>query len=173
MASILVLMYLLVPFGTVEEFYFGAGTGLATYSQDDLSDFNMFGAYARLGHQFNDYIGTEIRYGTGTSDSKSVDGINTDADIKSFASAYILGYLPIEGKIKPYALLGAGKAKLAVSPNEQDMDLSESGLSYGLGANYQLSEDIQVGLEYSSLINSDEPGDINMISFNFKINVAP
>ena len=187
MESLLILMYLLVPMTTVERPYIGGGTGIVTYSHDDSSTYTMLGLHGKIGAHITDYFASELRYGISSEDSqtfKTEDPLNagmfqdteTDVYIKHYGSAYLVSSYPVTDTLRPYALLGYSKADLRARPVIEgrvvDIDESRSGFSYGIGFEHKLNEYTSVGAEYVSVIQSEELGDINMLSATLKLDFS-
>lgn len=106
-------------------------------------DFDAFGAHAGYNHDFGQYvIGGELAY----------NDINADADgdltqLRARAGVDL-------GRFMPYATLGFAR----VSLESGGVDVSESGITYGVGAEYLVTEKFSVGLEYSRSDFSDVEG---------------
>lgn len=96
------------------------------------SDRDSVGLRLRGGAQFNDYIALEGHLGGGGSDG----GVELD----SLVGAYAKGILPVANEVRLYALVGA---------TEVDFDVdTESGFSYGAGAEFDLTPQLAVGADY-------------------------
>ncbi len=111
---------------TPGSFYAGLGYSYVTVDYttgDDSAD----SALLLAGYNFNDYIGVEGRYTFENSDNVSN------------AAIYLKGMYPV-GQFGLYALLGYGQT---------DIDtLSESGFQWGIGANYALTDNIGLFVDY-------------------------
>ena len=147
----------------------------AQYSAQELTslpdrDFQTAGVVA--GYQYNQFFSLETRFNTGTSGYSSypfsVDGFS-DAEYKekidTQASLFIKGSYPIFNSFNIYALAGLTKSKYEITTTNSYTDLegnttvtypslikfSESGFSYGLGLNYQLTDAFTVFVDYKVL----------------------
>ena len=116
----------------------------------------------RFGYQFNDYIAVELGHQQyGEVDEKYVDeyGDNIHNKLKSSAtSGGIKGILPLSDDFSLFARAGISKwdMKLTVSdsssPDEPySFKDDNNDLYYGLGAEYNFSETVSLGLEYTML----------------------
>ena len=131
-------------------FYAGLqyGQGNAELS-DDLgdSDYDGYGVHAGYLRDFGKLVaGAELDYNK--ADLDEADG---DADLWRLRAR--AGY--DMGKFQPYVTLGAAH----VSTDEDAGDVSETGITYGLGAEYLVTEKFSVGAEYSRSDFSDVPAD--------------
>jgi len=112
---------------TPGSFYVGLGYSYVTVDYttgDDSADSVLLLA----GYNFNNYIGVEGRYTFENSDKVSNAGI------------YLKGMLPVTDAFGLYALAGYGKTDIET--------FSESGFQYGIGANYALTENIGLFVDY-------------------------
>ena len=116
----------------------------------------------RFGYQFNDYIAVELgHHQYGEADEKYVDkyGDNIHNKLKSSATSVgIKGILPLSDDFSLFARAGIAKwdMKLTVSdssaPDETYVLKDDNNdLYYGLGAEYNFSETVSLGLEYTML----------------------
>ena len=85
------------------------------------------------GYNFNEYIGVEARYSGFT-------------DCLENTAIYLKPMYPF-GPVTVYGLLGYGEA----SYDNGTVDLSESGFQWGIGANYGITENIAVFVDYTNL----------------------
>ena len=89
---------------------------------------------ARLGYDFMNYLGAELR---GTAQvSKADDG---EPKYKQYG-AYLKPNIDVTDALNLYGLVGVSKANLAT----QDLNKKETGLSYGLGVDYGISDSFSV-----------------------------
>lgn len=119
-------------------FYAGLqyGKGNAELSFDGASadeDFDAYGVHGGYMRDFGKFVlGGELAY-----DKADLDNTG-DADLWRLRAR--AGY--DMGRFLPYATLGAAHIS-------GDGDLSETGISYGLGADFKVTEKFTVGAEYS------------------------
>ncbi len=134
-------------------FYVGLGFGQAaindgTTSEEITSSMLMLQA----GYQYNDYVALEGRasygfnsdYEPGTTTNVSGD---FDEDISSWG-IYVKPMYPVTEAFDVYALLGYGAVQLG---NLEDGDAYESGFQWGLGVQYEVTQNILVFADYISL----------------------
>ena len=129
-------------------FYAGLqyGQGNAELSDGDVdadSDFDGYGVHAGYLRDFGKLVaGAELDY-----NKVDLDLDDGDADLWRLRGR--VGY--DMGRFQPYATLGAAR----VSTNAAAGDFSETGITYGLGAEYLVTEKFSVGAEYSRSDFSD------------------
>ena len=135
--------------------YMGIGLGdynlkysQPAYSQRD----NVFGGYLQLGSDFNDYLGAELRIGTTAKGSNAYGGGTVDQ-----SADYLFSYLmklqyPTTPDLRLYGLIGGttGKAKVTATPAVilSVGTKTATGVSYGLGLDYQVLDQVRAGLEW-------------------------
>lgn len=146
----------------------------ALYNAQEISlhgrDFNSAGLIA--GYQYNKYFALETRISAGTSGySGSYGGTKLEGsykeDIDTQTSVLIKASYPIFNSFKLYGLAGYTNTKLETNGlgqyNDSEGNItgdytykkteSESGLSYGLGLDYQINAQFNVFIDYQVLPN--------------------
>lgn len=99
----------------------------------DKQDYSAYGVHAGYQKDFGKYVlGGEFAYDR--VDPKDTDGKGDQYSLRGRA-----GY--DMGRWMPYVTLGAAHLK--------DDDFSETGLTYGIGADFKVAEHVTVGAEYS------------------------
>lgn len=132
-------------------------------------DLNTVGVVA--GYQYNKFFALETRFNAGTSGySSSFNGYGSSddvykEDIDTQASLFIRATYPIFNSFNIYALAGATKSNYEITTSSIDIDLegnstttyphiikhSESGFTYGIGLNYQITEAFTLFIDYQVL----------------------
>lgn len=135
-------------------FYAGLqfGQGEASYSISDATiDFDAYGLHAGYLFDFGQFVaGAELDYN------------ELDADLGEPADLLRLrGRLGYDlGRFLPYATLGAARMSSG--------GLSETGVTYGLGADFKVTERISLGAEYSrNRFDVESPDGEAEASFDF------
>lgn len=132
--------------------YGGVLYGDVSYEEGNAS-LGMTATSLILGVQFNDYVGSEIRYGSGIN-SDSLYGIKMDLD--SYYGAYVLFTLPVNQYVQPYVIGGWTKAEVTIShPYYGSNTDTGSGTSLGFGIKAELNNHINLRLERLELIDRD------------------
>ena len=136
----------------------GGITGIAARGDDRANLFSeeenqdrQLGFTGRLGYDFMDFLGAEVR-GTAAL-SKDNDGIDKFKQI----GAYLKPNYDVTDALNLYGLVGASQANLA---NPSDMDDKETGLSYGLGLDYSVSDTVSV---FTDVVNYMKKDDTNSL----------
>lgn len=131
-------------------FYAGLqyGQGSADLDADgigslELGDFDAYGVHAGYLHDMGRYVlGAELDYNKVEPDEGDEDG-----DL-----IRLRGRAGIDlGRFMPY--LTAGVAR--ISADVGDDDLSETGFTFGIGADFAVTDKFTIGAEYSKAIFSD------------------
>ena len=136
-----------VPPVPAPNFYFGLGA-TALQSKQNANTVatpailafkdKQTGVTARLGYDFMDYLGAELR---GTSALSGADTGNQK--IKQYG-AYLKPNIDLTDSLNLYGLLGASKVNMTEPGNP---NTKNSGFSYGLGLDYGVSDSFSVFLD--------------------------
>ncbi len=141
-------------------FYVGLGYSYMNIDPDNSSEVDGDAVLLLAGYNFNQYIGVEGRY-SGLTDCLENTAI------------YLKPMYPMGG-ITLYGLLGYGQ----VDYDHGGPSLSESGFQWGLGASYEVVENVGVFVDYTNLYddtgfdgelpNQDVLADSINIGFTYK-----
>ncbi|MCJ8294627.1 MAG: porin family protein [Colwellia sp.] len=168
------LMFMLTAQAANEnDFYMGV-----QYSNQKISsssDINLDSAGIVLGYQLNQYLAFETRLNIGTSEYSSLCACGDEykehvykQKVDNQASLFVKGEYPISNDFSVYALAGITNSSYSletknnytiVEGNSSVTSLmftdtgkhSESGFTYGIGINYQLSKKISAFFDYQVL----------------------
>ncbi len=131
----------------------GGITDIAVRGDDETA--NLFGEETgqdiqvgftgRLGYDFMDFLGAEVRGTYGISSVK--DGFNKFKQV----GAYLKPNVDVTDDINLYGLVGASKANFAGLAN------TETGLSYGAGLDYGIADNISV---FTDVVNYLEKSNV-------------
>jgi len=120
-----------------------------------------------LGYKFNPYLAVEGQY---TGIGKVTDNISGSAKGDA-ASLAVLGILPLNENFNVYGKLGVAATKTTVSSSLNPMnDATRTGVTYGLGAEYNVNRTIGLRLgwdHYNAAI-----GDVGSHEKNVNADVA-
>lgn len=139
-----------------EGFYAGGNIGVGkpninTQNGEDKSSSVVGGIV--LGYKFNKYIGVEGEY---TGIGKVTDKVSGTAKGDA-ASIAAIGYLPLSDEFNLYGKLGVAVTKTSVSSSLAPMnDATRTGVTYGLGGEYNLNKNIGVRVgwdHYNAAVN--------------------
>ena len=140
-----------VPVGTVDESGIYVGIGLSAVSTresrldffDDTNGQDRTGDLTLLaGYQFSQYIAIEGRYMTSIAKEDILE--------RSSWGIYAKPQYPVTEDFKVYALLGYGGFE-ASGINGNTIDVDDTGFQWGLGASYEVIEDIALFVDYVSI----------------------
>jgi OOP family OmpA-OmpF porin len=139
---------------SAEGFYVGAGLGQTTVKADGFKDddigFKIFGGYA-----FNQNFAAEIEYLDGGTAKD--DGIKAEA---SYFAASVVGSIPLGNAFSLFARLGFAAWDLDTNVGDDDGE----DLLYGIGAAFNVTEQLQVRLEWEAI--DVDGGDADTIGVN-------
>lgn len=142
--------------------YAGLNLGLVEYEEDGLDSLwepSFATAGVKFGASFNKYIDGEIRFLRGlVSDDIVLEGILLEMELDYIAGAYVkVG----AGEVfHPYALVGYSKGKLSLTASQGSLSASttesESDVSFGLGVDLWLKNQLGLNLECISYYDKDD-----------------
>jgi opacity protein-like surface antigen len=133
--------------------YLGASAGEMIYSEEGINTLTPTIALFRVGEQFSPFIAIEGRVGTGISGSNS-DGFHVN-DQAIFAG-YVKGILPINPWVSAYGI--AGVAGTEIHRNYPDFNSSDAGLSFGVGAEFNVGGGAALDVEWARLNTGTNAG---------------
>jgi len=146
--------------------YMGVGLGAFNvgYKDSRVSQTDTgFGGFIKGGADFGDYFGAEIRVGTTSNGSTSyaAGGALGSAGTLKASSDYFVSYLgkvqmPVSNELRPYALLGATTAVFATtnSVSGASEKVAKTGISYGVGLDYNLGNQLSANVEWVQYWNN-------------------
>ena len=142
-----------------KDMYVGLGLTAVATSIGDINFFSEESGQDRTGnlsllagYAFNPYIAVEGRYSLYVSEE---DYFNTD-----FWGIYAKPQYPVTEDFTFYALLGFGGAT-STGINGAAIDLDDTGFQWGLGASYDVMDDIAVFMDYISVADGMTPNSWN------------
>ena len=143
-----------------DEYYFGIQYAAGEYDEDGISkSFSPDAFVMRLGGYFNPNFSVEGRLGTGSGDDTQFlpeFGVSFTLDLDTIMGVYAVGHLDLSESSSIYALLGVtqieGKAHSSGIPRVSDSSTNSSS-SYGVGADFDISDNVILNLEYMQYLN--------------------
>lgn len=133
--------------------YFGVSVGELIYKEDGLDTMRPTIVEARLGQDFNRYFAIEGRIG-GSLARDDVNGFSTS--VQALYAGYVKGILPLTPILSGYGL--AGLAGVQLHHNYPDFNTTDTGFSYGLGAELKVGNAGAVTLEWVRLTDGNNSG---------------
>lgn len=110
------------------------------------------------GYQINKYFAVEGRFTASLDDAKYNDIDVADYDLTN-AAIYAKVMYPVAEIVTVYGLVGYGQTKIEGLVNEYETD----GLQWGVGASYNVNENLSVFVDYTKLAMIDEV-DVNGVT---------
>jgi len=145
---------LAVQAAPIKDNYAGLQFAQVTYEEQGFDDVVPTALIGRFGTRVNDYVAAEGRLGFGLQeDSLDIRGIDADIDLEVEYLVGVYGILqsrPQSG-FSVYGILGVSQVELKASLQGIPDSNVDSGLSYGIGANYRW-----FSLEYISYLDEDD-----------------
>ncbi|HEY9030462.1 MAG TPA: porin family protein [Kangiella sp.] len=138
------------------------GFGLTQHSLDaGFFDADVTTLDGKVGTYFNENFSGELRLGLGVQDD-TVFG--SDIEIENYYGAYLRAGIPVTDGFYPYAIVGYTNTKVGVSGGGSD---SESDMSYGLGADFAISDSVDFTAEFMRYLDKDGV-EVDGIGLGFK-----
>jgi len=98
-----------------------------------------------VGYNINEYLAVEGRYTTSV--------VKDDISELSGASLFAKLQYPVTEDASVYGLLGFGQMSIDSVVSGSNVDVSESGFQWGLGASMKVTEELAVFVDYTVLAN--------------------
>jgi hypothetical protein len=150
--------------------YFGASAGEAFYNEDGVPQLTPTVAIFRVGQQFSPYVAIEGRVGTSVSGGGYNLGYH--ADLQAIYGGYVKGILPLSPWFSAYAIAGLGGAQ--IHRNYPEFNSNDVGISYGVGAEFNVGGGATLNAEWSRLTNGTNDGyNYNADLLTFGVNWHP
>ena len=132
------------------------------------------------GYKFNPYIGVEGRYWSGINSSNDLawrTGIRSDVTVDAWG-LYVKPMYPVSNAMNLYGLLGYGSVDATFDlPSGGSLTSdSVSGFSWGIGADYAITNNWSVFLDYTSVLDTRSgnidglPSDNSLDTVNIGVN---
>lgn len=144
--------------------YIGVQYGVGMYEEDGISEeFRPTALIARLGWNFMPGFSIEGRLGVGLQeDTQSLPefgGLDAELELDSIYGIYGTARLKLNDSFSMYGVLGAsqvkGTASLSDYPTEKQTE-TNSGVSYGVGADFAVGNDVAVNIEYMQYLDKPD-----------------
>jgi opacity protein-like surface antigen len=138
--------------------YGGVGISWLGIEGPGGADGDGIGLRGKLGYTFSPLLAAEAHLGFGVTDGSDtfmVNGTPTSIDlgVDNWIGIYARGQYPVVQNLNVYGLLGLARVSLDFAPYSED---NETDLSWGLGADYSLGEQLGVHVEWTSLLDKSD-----------------
>lgn len=147
------------PYG---DYYAGAQYAKGDYDEEGISaNFEPSMVVGRFGKLFNPHVAVEARLGMGLDeDTQFIPelGIDGKLELNSLIGIYLSGHLNLTASSSLYAIVGSSRVEAEASapalPTAGSTE-TESDLSYGVGANIGIFNNIALNIEYMQYFDAD------------------
>ena len=137
--------------------YVGVQYAIGSYNEDGFEEVNPTALVGRFGKYFNDNFALEGRLGIGLQDD-SINFLGTDVslEIDTLFGVYGVGHINLNETSSVYGLIGFTRAEATASALGQSFSDDESGLSFGVGADIGIGNNVALNIEYTQYLNKSE-----------------
>lgn len=147
--------------------YYGIGYHMGSYEKNGVPEADIGAIAFRAGGYLNQVIALEARLALGITDDTvranaqnlglgtSLDA-NVDIDLDTALSVFVKADVPVTPFVNAYGLLGFTRAEIEASTGGLKTSESETGLSYGLGMEGEISRHTSLSIEYVLLLDEDD-----------------
>ena len=149
LASVATLAILTASSVSAEGFYVGAGISQERIKNNG-ADVKSTNAIALIGYDINDMISVEAETSLPVSKT-SFAGANISV---KHTAVHLKFTLPTSGSFKPFARAGMMKGTFnveAIPSGEVEAEINDTVFSYGIGAEWALSEKFGLRVDYSMM----------------------
>jgi len=140
-----------------------SSVSIGTTGPANVEDVNPTGLRLRLGTDISKNLDIEAQFGAGDD----VDVTDLDAVAAIYGGVYLKTYLPVGSRSALFALGGWGFSTIVdvIDTEDEDSDVlfERSGLSYGLGFESELSNNLDLTADYM-VYSQGEPGVYDEVS---------
>jgi len=157
--------------------YVGAGYTMLTVSPEGGPDLDLSALGVRGGYYFNKYFSVEGRLAFGVGDdsvSEVIDiGFGPETATLKFSldyslGVYAVGHIPLTEQFQLYGLVGFTQHEVTVdasipSLGSDSEGFDDSDLSFGVGAEFDMTKNLSLGVEYVSYFTD---GDIDGLKYD-------
>ncbi len=149
--------------------YVGGGIGVYDLDYGNGSDY-VFGGYGALGADLHEFLAVEARFGSAGSNTKNdittnLPNGNVKKSVGWFVSYLVKPQVEIADGLRLYGLIGASTVRSSITPTGAvKREKTDTGFSYGGGAEYQINENFSVGAEWLTLTSSKDTAAITATS---------
>lgn len=148
LGSIMTLAMVTTPVTAQDRFYLGVDLHAWHVSPDQGSSWRDFGIRGRLGGRLAEHFALEAHLATGGSDREN--GVPLELD--HLAGVFVRGDIPVTRYASIHGLAGFSQVKLTVDGSSD----SDSSISFGFGADYQVTNNTHVSLDWIRYVNETD-----------------
>ena len=141
--------------------YLGLGVGQLHYNEDGLDTITPTTGMVTFGAPLSPNLAIEGRIGGGLG---TAEANGYGLDVRAFYAGYLKGSLPLAPGFSFYGL--AGLAGVDLRRDFGLADAHDSGVSYGLGMDFDLVAGTRLNLEWTHLVNG------NNLGYDYNVDMA-
>ncbi len=137
--------------------YFGVQYSIATY-EDEFVEIDPTALIGRFGKYFNNNFSLEGRFGIGLQDDTvDIFGTNVSLELDTLFGVYGVGHINLNESSSVYGMIGFTRAEATISiPGFISESEDESGLSFGIGADIGIGNNVALNIEYTQYLNKSD-----------------
>ena len=175
LATVATLAILTASSVSAEGFYVGAGISQERFGQPCVDVCKSTNAIALIGYDINDMISVEAETSLPVS-KHNITASEITADVSVYHTAVFAKFtLPTSGSFKPFARAGMTKGtfkaenmSIGSSVGPSVIKVNDTVFSYGIGAEWAMSEKFGLRVDYSKMkISSDgQPLDTDVLALS-------
>jgi len=167
LATVAALAILAASSVSAEGFYVGAGISKERIKDTLPVSFKSTNAIALIGYDINDMISVEAETSLPVSKT-SFAGANISV---KHTAVHLKFTLPTSGSFKPFARAGMTKGTYKtedISNSNSSYQVNDTVFSYGIGAEWAMSEKFGLRVDYSMMEMSDDgsPADVEVLALS-------
>ena len=171
LATVATLAILTASSVSAEGFYVGAGISQERFGQPCVDVCKSTNAIALIGYDINDMISVEAETSLPVSKHNITDiASEITADFSVYHTAVFAKFtLPTSGSFKPFARAGMMKGTFkAEAIGDYDYKVNDTVFSFGIGAEWAMSEKFGLRVDYSMMEMSDDgsPADVDVLALS-------
>ena len=148
LGSMITLAMATTPVAAQDTFYLGVDLHAWHVSPDQGSSWRDIGIRGRLGGRLAEHFAVEAHLATGGSDREN--GVPLELD--HLAGVFLRGDIPVTRYTSLYGLAGFSQVKLTVEGSSD----TDSSISFGFGADYQVTNNTHVSLDWIRYVNETD-----------------
>ena len=169
LATVATLAILTASSVSAEGFYVGAGISQERFGQPCVDVCKSTNAIALIGYDINDMISVEAETSLPVS-KHNITASEITADVSVYHTAVFAKFtLPTSGSFKPFARAGMMKGTFkAEAIGDYDYKVNDTVFSFGIGAEWAMSEKFGLRVDYSMMEMSDDgsPADVDVLALS-------
>jgi len=166
LASALIIITGTVSASTEGKSYIGVQYGIGNYSEKNISkDFKPTALIGRFGYFFQPDFSIEVRIANGLKGDTQflsefgISGLKAKFELNSILGVYGTGHVSLSDKASLYGALGVSRVEAKASVPDfpaADSTDEKTSISYGVGANFNISKSAGLNFEYMRYIDKTD-----------------